>query len=61
MGIFLVGLGALMSALAYIKYRKVKNQINNDTWYHSSTLDTLLTLAVVGVGILLVVYLIYSH
>lgn len=61
MGIFLVGLGALMSALAYIKYRKIKKQIDDDTWHHSSSLDALLTLAVVGVGILLVVYLIYSH
>jgi len=61
LGIFLVALGALLSALAFVRYKKVGKQIDEDTWQHSSTLDTLLTLAVVAVGILLVVYLIYNH
>lgn len=61
LGIFLVAVGALMAALAFVKYKKVEKQIDEDTWHHSSALDTLLTLAVVAVGILLVVYLIYNH
>ncbi len=59
-GIFLVGLGALMGALAFIRYKKVKKQIDEDTWQPSSILDALLTLSVLAVGIFLVVYLIYS-
>lgn len=60
LGIFLVGLGALMGLLAFIRYKKVEKQINEDTWQPSSILDALLTLSVLAVGIFLVVYLIYS-
>jgi uncharacterized membrane protein YidH (DUF202 family) len=59
-GIFLVGLGALMGALTFIRYKKVEKQIDEDTWQPSSILDALLTLSVLAVGIFLVVYLIYS-
>ena len=58
--IFLVGLGALMGLLAYIRYKKVEKQIDEDTWQPSSILDVLLTLSVLAVGIFLVVCLIYS-
>ena len=61
MGIFLVALGALMSALAFVKYLKVKKQIDEDTWHHSSTLNALLTFAILTVGILLVIYLISTN
>ncbi|NEW84720.1 MAG: DUF202 domain-containing protein [Mariniphaga sp.] len=60
LGIFLVGLGALMGLLAFIRYKKVEKQINDDTWQPSSRLDALLTISVLVVGIFLVVYLIYS-
>ena len=60
LGIFLVGLGALMGLLAFIRYKKVEKQIDEDTWQSSSILDALLTLSVLAVGIFLVVYLIYS-
>ena len=60
LGIFLVGLGALMSMLAFIRYKKVAKQINEDTWQQSSVLDALLTISVLAVGIFLVIYLIYS-
>ena len=59
-GIFLVGLGTLMGLLAFIRYRKVERQIDDDTYQPSSILDLLLTLSVLAVGIFLVVYLIYS-
>ena len=61
LGIILVGLGAFMSALAFIRFKKVENQIDADTWYPSSVLDALLTLSVLTVGILIVIYLIYNH
>ena len=60
LGIFLVGLGVLMGLLAFIRYKKVEKQIEEDTWQPSSMLDALLTISVLAVGIFLVVYLIYS-
>ena len=59
-GIFLVGLGALMSLLAFVRYKKVERQINEDTYQPSSILYILLTIAVLAVGIFLVLYLIHS-
>lgn len=60
LGVFLVGLGVLLVVLAYIRYKKVAKQIDEDTWTPSSTLDLILTLAVLVVGILLIAYLIYT-
>jgi putative membrane protein len=59
-GIFLVGLGTLMCLLAFVRYKKVKRQIDEDTYQPSSTLDMLLTISVLAVGIFLVIYLIHS-
>ena len=59
-GIFLVGLGALMGVLALIRYKKVEKQIDEDTYQPSSILDILLTLSVFSVGIFLVLYLIHG-
>lgn len=58
LGIGLVGLGTLMNLLAFLKYKKTQRQINEDTYQPSSVLDLLLTISVLGVGVLLVVYLI---
>jgi len=59
-GIFLVGFGTLMGLLAFVRYKKVERQIDNDTYQPSSVLDLVLTLSVLAVGIFLVVYLIGS-
>jgi putative membrane protein len=59
-GIFLVGLGTLMGLLAFVRYKKVERQIDEDTYQPSSILDMLLTISVFAVGIFLVVYLIHS-
>ena len=59
-GIFLVGFGTLMGLLAYVRYKKVERQIDEDTYQPSSVLDILLLLAVLAVGIFLVIYLIHS-
>ena len=59
-GIFLVGLGSLMGLLAFVRYKKVERQIDEDTYQPSSILDILLTMAVLAVGIFLVMYLIHS-
>jgi len=59
-GIFLVGLGTLMGLLAFIRYKKIERQIEEDTYKPSFILDILLTLSVLAVGIFLVIYLIHS-
>ncbi|MCL4512148.1 MAG: DUF202 domain-containing protein [Bacteroidetes bacterium] len=59
-GIFLVGLGALMGALAFIRFKKVERQIDEDTYQTSFALDILLTISVIAIGIFLVIYLIQS-
>ena len=59
-GIFLVGLGALMGVLAFIRYKKVEKQIDEDTYQPSLILDVLLALSVLTIGIFLIIYLIQS-
>ncbi len=59
-GIFLVGLGTLMGVLAFIRYKKVERQIDEDTYQPSLILDILLTLSILAIGIFLVIYLIHS-
>jgi uncharacterized membrane protein YidH (DUF202 family) len=59
-GIFLVGLGALMGVLSFVRYKKVEKQIDEDTYQPSLILDILLTISVLSIGIFLVIYLIHS-
>jgi len=59
-GIALVGLGALMGVLAFVRYKKVEKQIDEDSYQPSLILDILLTLSVLAVGIFLVIYLIHN-
>lgn len=59
-GIILVGLGACMGVLAYIRYRAVERQIDDDTYAPSPLLSVLLTLALVVIGLFLVLYLVHS-
>jgi uncharacterized membrane protein YidH (DUF202 family) len=59
-GIALVGLGALMGVLAYIRYRSVERQIEEDTYVPSRILSVLLTLAIVTIGLFLMLYLVHS-
>ena len=57
LGIFLVGLGATMGVLAFIRYKKIEKQIDDDTYQPSFILDILLTMTVLVVGIFLILYL----
>ncbi len=59
-GIFLVALGALMGVLAFIRYKKVERQIDEDTYQPSLILDILLTISILAIGVFLVIYLIHS-
>ena len=58
-GVILIGLGAMMGLLAFIRYKKVEKQIDEDTYQPSLILDILLTLSIVSVGFFLIIYL--SH
>lgn len=58
-GVILIGLGAFMGLLAFIRYKKVEREIDEDTYRPSLILDILLTLSFVAVGIFLVIYLSY--
>lgn len=57
-GIILVALGALMSLLAFIKYRKTGKQINEQCFKPTLLLDLMLTMIVFFIGIFLAVYLV---
>ena len=59
-GIFLIGLGAFMGMLAFIRYKKVEKQIDEDTYQPSLILDVLLALSVLTIGIFLIIFLILS-
>jgi uncharacterized membrane protein YidH (DUF202 family) len=58
-GVILIGLGAVMGFLAFIRYKKVERQIDEDTYRPSLILDILLTISIVSVGFFLIIYL--SH
>ncbi len=60
LGILLVGLGALMAVLAFVRYKKVERQIDEDTYQPSKILDALLALSVLAIGVFLMVYLVHS-
>jgi putative membrane protein len=59
-GIVLIGLGALMGVLAFVRYRKVECQIDSDTYQPSLILDILLTLSFFAIGMFLIIYLVHS-
>jgi putative membrane protein len=59
-GIILVGLGVVMGVLAFIRYKKVEHQIDDDTYKPSPILSVMLFLSVLSIGIFLVLYLIHS-
>jgi len=59
-GILLVGLGVLMGVLAFIRYKTVERQIDEDTYQPSVVLSVLLALSVLSIGVFLVLYLVHS-
>ena len=60
LGIILVALGALMAVLAFIRYKSVEKQIDEDSYKSSVILDSLLTLSVLVMGIALLIYLVHA-
>ncbi len=56
-GVILVSLGALICLLAFIKYKNVEKQIENDTYQPSTLLNILLTACIFLIGVFLIFYL----
>lgn len=59
-GIFLVGLGALIGFLAFIKYKRMEKQIETGEYQKSFILEIMLTLSILSVGLFLIIYLIHT-
>ena len=59
LGILVVGLGAAMGVLAFVQYKSVQRQIDEDVYSPSPLLSVLLALSVLAVGVFLVLYLVH--
>jgi uncharacterized membrane protein YidH (DUF202 family) len=59
-GIVLVAMGALMGVLAFVRFRKVEREIDEDTYKPSLILDILITMGILAIGIFFVIYMIHS-
>ncbi len=59
-GIILVAMGALMGLLAFVRYKKVEREINEDSYQPSTILDILVTIGILTIGIFLVFYMLHS-
>ena len=57
LGMMLIGLGALMGVLAFVRYQQTEKQIDEDTYHPSLILDILLTLSIAAIGFFLLIYL----
>jgi len=59
-GIVLVAMGAFMGLLAFIRYKKVEREINENAYRPSMILDILVAIGIITIGIFLVFYMIHS-
>lgn len=57
LGVLLVGLGTLLCLLAFIKYKRVEQQIEQGGFRPSLLLNVMLLVAVIAIGIFLIIYL----
>lgn len=59
-GIFLVALGAIKGFLAFIRYKKVEKQIDEDTYQPSIILEILLVISLLAIAVFLIIYMLHS-
>jgi uncharacterized membrane protein YidH (DUF202 family) len=59
-GIVLVAMGAIMGLLAFVRYKRVEREINEDTYQPSTLLDILVTIGILTIAIFLIFYMIHS-
>jgi putative membrane protein len=57
LGITLVAIGALLCLLAFIKYKKIENQINSNVFQPTITIDLMLASIIFLIGLFLTIYL----
>jgi putative membrane protein len=57
LGMTLLGLGTFMGLLAFVRYKRIDRQIDEDTYHPSLILDILLTISVTSIGLFLLIYL----
>jgi putative membrane protein len=60
-GIVLVGLGLVMGFLAFLRYKTVEKQIDDDTYKPSPILSAMLLLSLLAIGVFLILYLYHSR
>ncbi|QEM06450.1 DUF202 domain-containing protein [Mucilaginibacter rubeus] len=59
-GIILVGIGAVMALMAFLRYRETERQLLNRNYKPSHTLLLMMTLAIIGMSVMLIYYLLPS-
>jgi len=59
-GIVLVAMGGVMGVLAFVRYKKVEREINDDSYQPSILLDILVTMGIITIGIFLVFYMLHA-
>ena len=59
-GIALVAFGTIMGVLAFVRYKKVEKEIDEDIYRPSLLLDMLLTSLIVVMGTFFVIYMVYN-
>ena len=59
-GIILVALGVIMGVLAFVRYKTVERQIDEDSYQPSPVLNILLALSIIVIGLFLLFYLLHS-
>jgi putative membrane protein len=57
-GVVMVALGAIIATLAYLRYRSIEKQLNNNVYFPSNWIITLVTFSIIIGSILLVLYLV---
>ncbi|CAN5761397.1 hypothetical protein BH10BAC3_BH10BAC3_22720 [soil metagenome] len=56
-GVVMVALGAIVTVLAYLRYRTIEKQLMNNEYYPSKWLSAFIALSIIIGSILLVLYL----
>ncbi len=59
-GMILVAMGALMGVLAFVRYKKVEREIDEDTYQPSIILDILVAMGILAIGIFLIFYMLHT-
>ncbi len=59
-GVIMIGFGAVIALLSYMRYRDIEKQLNNSEYSPSPLLSLLVTVSIIIASMLLVIYLIPS-